>query len=365
MKRIAALVPSILNWAPGQRVRIETWAKHLAEYDWQVDIYPFESENLHEVLYKEGNTLNKIFHLSSCYIKYLKMILSKPPCDVLLIYREASIIGPAIIERLAKRLNVPIIFDFDDPLFLNLNSVNSQFSRLKFPKKMHTTFKLSDHIIAINDIMADYAKDFNPNVSIVPNVVDPERFRPALKTDGQVRLGWTGSLTTMHNLKSIAKPLQKLQKKYKVPVRVVGNGDLKIKGVELDVREWSPETEVSDLQDCSIGLMPLVEHPSNKWKFFLKVVQYLAIGLPVIAHDAGSNKDVIKNGVNGFIVNSEDEWYDYVSLLIEDTELRKKMSKNARQMALDNYIPEIQIPRVARIFENVLSQAKTKNGSSI
>ncbi len=362
MKRIAALVPNVLGYAPGQQVRIETWAKHLDKYGWQVDIYPFESESLHEVLYKKGGTLTKASRMTASYLKQLKLILQKPPCDVLLIYREASLIGPAIIERLAKRLNVPIVFDFDDPIFLtDLHSVNNFFSRLKFPGKTHTLFELSDRIIAINDIMGGYAEKYNPNVSIVPNVVDPEKFCPADTPTESVKLGWTGSFSTMHNLKAIAAPLQRIQAKYNVPIRVIGNGGLKIDGVKLDIREWSPQTEASDLQDCSIGLMPLIEHPGNKWKFFLKVVQYLALGLPIVAHDAGSTRDVIKDGVNGFIVESDDEWYNRISLLIENTELRKKMSLAARQTALDNYTPKVQVPRVAQIFEDVLAKQNRKS----
>lgn len=361
MKRIVALVPNVLDWSPGQRVRIESWAKHLVEYGWQVDIRSFESDSLHEILYKEGNIINKAVKISQCYLSQLKFILQKPSCDILFIYREASLIGPAIIERLAKRLKVPIVYDFDDPIFLtDLNSVNKLFSRLKFPKKTHTIFDLSDHIIAINDIMGNYAREFNPNVSVVPNFVDTERFCPAHKTDEAVRLGWSGSFSTMHNLKAIASPLQKLQEKYNVPIRVIGNGDIKIKNVNLEIRQWSPQTEVSDLQDCSIGLMPLAEHPGNKWKFFLKVIQYLAVGLPVVAQQGGSNSDVIKDGVNGFVVKSQDEWYDRLSLLIEDTVLRQKMSQAARQTALDCYSTHVQMNRVADIFENVLAQFNIK-----
>jgi glycosyltransferase involved in cell wall biosynthesis len=149
-----------------------------------------------------------------------------------------------------------------------------------------------------------------------------------------------------------------LQEKYKVPVRVIGNGDLKIDGVRLDVRQWSAQTEVSDLQDCSVGMVPLVEHPSNKWKFFLKVIQYLAVGLPVVAQKAGSNSDVIKDGVNGFVVENEKQWYERLALLIEDDDLRRRMSRAARQTVLDNYTPQIQMPRVAQIFEEVLAQGK-------
>ena len=361
MKRIAALVPNILNTTPGQRVRIESWAKYLKDYGWTVDLYPFEDQALNEVLYKQGEALPKAQRMLSCFYNQVKVILRKPPCDVLFIYREASLVGPLVIERLAKRLNVPIVYDFDDPIFLTQKSTSSGwFSMLKFPQKTHSLFRLSDRIISINDIMGDYARKFNPAVSVVPNFVDPEVFRPADSPNDAVRIGWSGSHSTMHNLKAIAEPLRRLQNKYKVPVRVVGNGNLEIEGVNLDVRQWTVKTEVSDLQDCSIGVVPLEESSGNQWKFFLKVVQYLAIGLPVVAQKAGSNSDVIKDGVNGFVVETEDEWYNRISLLIEDKDLRQRMSRAARQTALDHYSPQAQMPRVAQIFEEVLADSKTK-----
>lgn len=364
MKRIAALVPNILNTSPGQRVRIESWAKYLKDYGWTVDLYPFEDQALNEVLYKQGAALPKARRMTVCFFNQLKLMLSKPSCDILFIYREASLIGPLIVERLAKRLNVPIVYDFDDPIFLTQKSASSGwFSLLKFPQKTHKLFRLSDRIISINDIMGDYARKFNPAVSVVPNFVDPEVFRPADHPNDEVRIGWSGSHSTMHNLKAIAEPLRRLQNKYKVPVRVVGNGNLEIEGVDLDVRQWSVETEVSDLQDCSIGVVPLEESSGNQWKFFLKVVQYLAIGLPVVAQKAGSNSDVIKDGVNGFVVETEDEWYNRISLLIEDKDLRQRMSQAARQTALDHYSPQAQMPRVAQIFEEVLADSKTKKKS--
>ncbi len=78
MKRIAALVPNKLDFSPGQRLRIEAWSQHLSEYGWTIDFYPFESEKLHEVLYKPGNHLKKISYTISCYREQLKRILSKP-----------------------------------------------------------------------------------------------------------------------------------------------------------------------------------------------------------------------------------------------------------------------------------------------
>jgi len=355
MKRIAALVPNKLNVSPGQRIRIETWAKHLADDEWQIDFYPFEDEQLHEIFYQSGNRLSKTSRMISCYVRQLRKVLNGLQCDGLFIYREASLIGPSFIERLTKRLQVPMIYDIDDPIFLPYKSpVNGWLSLLKFSRKTHSLFRMSDRVISINSLIGDYARKHNPAVSVVPNFVDTDVFRPLKgKNDEQPKIIWTGSVSTLQNLTTVAEPLRKLQAKYNIPVRVVANGETTIDGVKLDSRQWSPEAEISNLQECDIGIVPLLDLEWNSWKFYLKTVQYMAAGLPVVGRKVGSNAEVIKDGVNGFLVDTEQEWFERLSLLIENSELRRKMGEEARKTAVKNYSVKSQMPRVAEIFSQV------------
>lgn len=355
MKRIAALVPNKIGVSPGQRLRIEAWSKHLADRGWTVDFYPFETEDLHKVFYKKGKYLQKIKLLISCYYNQLKNVLNEINCDGLFIYREAALIGPNFIERLSKRLKVPIIYDIDDPVFLSYKSpVNGWFSLLKFSSKTHNLFKMSDHVISINSIIGDYAKKFNDSVTVVPNFVDTDVYKPLNKIqNSSPKIAWTGSISTLQNLTTIAQPLKNLQAKYNVDVRVIANGTTKIDGVKLDLREWTPEVEISTLQDCDIGIVPLLDLEWNPWKFYLKTIQYMAVGLPVVARKIGSNAEVIEDGVNGFLVETEEEWEDRLSLLIENAELRKKMGASARVRAVENFSIKSQMPRVLEIFSKV------------
>ncbi|MDT4898884.1 MAG: hypothetical protein QOH25_3961 [Acidobacteriota bacterium] len=362
MKRIAALVPNFLGVSPGQRVRIESWVPHLQQAGWTVDFYPFEDEQLHRILYQSGSPHKKAAHLLSCYQRQLRTVLQGPPCDLLFIYREAALIGPALIERVAARLKAPLIYDLDDPVFLPYRSpMNGWFSLLKFPRKTHAFFRLSDHIIAINSSIAEYAARFNPSVSIVPNCVDVERYRPAPKPPGEsVRLVWMGSHSTMSNLESIAAPLRRLQAEYRTPLRIIGAGEVNLPGIETELRQWSADTEVTDLGDCDVGLVPLPDHPWHRWKFFFKTVQYMAMGLPVIARRMGSNSEVVQEGVNGFLVETEDEWYDRLRTIVTDHDLRRRMGAAARATIVERYSTQVQMPRMVSIFERVLEGAKTK-----
>lgn len=360
MRRIAALVPNSLGVSPGQRVRIESWTPYLEQAGWTIDFYPFEDERLHEVLYRQGAMRAKISLLISCYLRQLRLILKGPPCDLLFVFREAALFGPALLERLAARLKVPIIYDLDDPVFVPYRSpINGWFSLLKFSKKTHTIFRLSDHVIAINQLIADYAAKFNPSVSVIPNCVDIERYRPAPRRemDAVVRLVWMGSHSTMRNLESIAAPLRRLQAAHPAPLRIVGAGQANLPGVDLEMRQWSAETEVASLQDCDIGLVPLPDHPWHHWKFFYKTVQYMAMGLPVVARRLGSNSEIIEDGVNGFLVETEDEWYERLLTLVKEAELRRRMGEAARATVVESYSTQRQMPRLVKIFDEVLQRS--------
>ncbi|HEU4389176.1 MAG TPA: glycosyltransferase [Blastocatellia bacterium] len=359
LKRVAALVPNILGTSPGQRVRIESWARHLEPHGWQVDFYPFEDEALHEVLYSPASVFTKANRLARCFRRQFDLVLKGPPCDLLLIYREVALIGPAVLERLAARLGVPIVYDIDDPVFLPYRSpANGWFSLLKFSRKTHTLFKLSDRIIAINNLIGNYAATFNPAVAIVPNCLDTDLYRPApMREPGAVRIGWTGSQSTMQNLLSIIAPIKRLQSHYTAPLRVIGVGEAGLGNLDVEVKQWSAAGEIADLQGCDIGLVPLADLPWNRWKFFLKTVQYMACGLPVVARRMGSNSEVIKDGVNGFLVETEDEWYRRLELLVSNHDLRLRMSHEARKTAVEQFSLERQIPKIAEILNDVRRRA--------
>lgn len=359
MKRIAALVPDVLGVGMGQGLRIEFWARHLEAAGWKVDFYPFEDAALHEIIHGAGNSAAKVPRLMACYTRRLRLVLDDIPCDLLFLYREAAAFGPALLERLAFRHPVPVVYDLDDPIFVPYRGPNNGwFSLLKFPGKTKSVLRRVDHVIAINGLIGDYAARYNPSVSVIPMFLDTEQFvpAPASPDNGPVRVGWIGSETTMPNLGTIAEPLRRLQARTGAQVRVIGKGGLDLPGVETEVLQWSAATEVADLAACHIGVVPLTDLPWNKWKFNFKTIQYMAVGLPVVARRLASNVEVIEDGVNGFLVETREEWFDRLLTLSTDPQLRRRMGEAARATVVERYSNDAQIPRVLALFDQVLSR---------
>ncbi len=355
-RRIAALVTALAGVSPGQRLRVEFWARHLGEYGWTVDFFQFEDEGLHQVLHQPGATLAKGRSFVRCYARQARNVRRLEGYDVIYVYREAALIGPAVIERLAARTGVPVVYDLDDPTFVRYRSpTNGWASLLKFPGKERSLFRIARQVITVNGIIGEYAARYNPAVTVIPMFLDVEHYRPIGEpVDGPPRLVWSGSHSTMQNVYAIAPALRRLQEDCDTPIRIVGEGGLELPGVRTDLRQFQVANEVSDIADCHIGLVPLADIPWNRWKFFFKAVQYMATGLPVVAQRMGSNPEVIDDGVTGFLVETQDEWYDRLRLLVEDGELRQRMGAAARAAAVGRFSVAAQMPRVASVFDRAV-----------
>jgi glycosyltransferase involved in cell wall biosynthesis len=365
LKRLVALVPNVLELSPGQRARIELWAWHLEQAGWHVRFEPFASERLQEVLYERGRTPAKAMRLLDSYLRHLLTTLRGFDADVVFVYREAALIGPALTERIAAR-RAPVIYDIDDPTFIPYRSpFNGWLSLLKFPGKTNSLIRLSDHVIAINRPIADYALRYNPSVSVMPNLIDTDRYRPADQPSGYPpHLVWIGSHSTTSNLETLTGPLSRLQQSVRAPLRIIADRPVALAGVETEHRPWSSATEVGDLASASIGIVPLNDLPWNRWKFFFKTLQCMAVGLPVVARRIGSNPEVIEDGVNGFLVESEHEWHDRLLALVRDPGLRRRIGQAARATVLDRYSVERRMPDVVAIFDTMVSQRAAGAGSA-
>lgn len=326
-------------------------------------MYEFEDARLREVLYSSGHSAAKAVRILACFQRQLRRVWTMPPTDVVLVYREAALLGPAILERLVARRGIPIVFDLDEPIFMAYRSPTSGWaSLLKFPRKTHSIFRMATQIIAVNSLIGDYAARFNPAVTVIPNFVDMRRYPVAERPlNRPPRLVWTGSHTTLQNLHTITPALRRLQNDMPdlAPLRVVSSGVIDLPGVRIESRQWTADTEVTDIQDCDIGLVPLNDAPWNPWKFYLKTVQYMAAGLPVVARRMGSNPEMIQDGVNGFVVETQDEWYERLKLLLEDAALRRRMGEAARETAVRHYSVEAQMDRVAKVFEDASAARMT------
>ena len=224
--------------------------------------------------------------------------------DAIYLFREAALFGPPMFERLSYRSGVPIIFDFDDAIFVRyVSPSNGVLSYLKCPTKTKAICRLATHVIAGNPYLADYARQTSKNVSIVPTTIDTEKYEviPRETVGDLPVIGWSGSFSTVQHLDSLASALRRLARTEKFRLVVIGTPSYKLDDVEVEAVPWHSATEVSDLRQIDIGIMPLPDEPWSRGKCGLKALQYMALGILALLARGGQLGDC-PGPVNGFSV---------------------------------------------------------------
>ncbi len=341
--------------SPGQRFRIEQWEPLLRARGVEITYEPFENEELHRLLYRTGNMGRKLAHVSRGFARRLSVIDSVRQYDVVYIFREAALLGPPVFERLIKRTHVPMILDFDDAIFVSYRSPsNGYLSYLKFAAKTKTICRLASHVIVGNSYLAEYARQFNPRVTIIPTTIDTQKYtvRREEKTDVPV-IGWTGSFSTVQHLDTLRGALQKLARRERFRLRVIGTPEYRLEGVEVEPIRWRSESELDDLRPIDIGVMPLPNDAWSKGKCGLKALQFMALGIPTICSPVGVNTEIIQDGENGFIADTEQEWVDKMGRLLRSVDLRNRLGLAGRATVEQKYSAIAQAPRVYEVIESI------------
>ena len=362
--KVLALVPTEYDLNPGQRYRIEQWEPLLREQGVEITYSAFSSPALSHILYRPGYLLRKAGLMTVAFLGQSRSVVRAHRFDLVYVFREAALFGPAVIETLIARQGIPLVYDFDDAIFVPYKSPsNSYLSYLKFFGKTAGICRKARQVMVGNPHLREYAIQFNTEVTVVPSTIDTARYRPELRrhsSDGVPVIGWTGSYSTFQHLEKTFPALAKLAKRHRFRLVVVGTRAPEIPGVEVEFRRWSSETEARDLADIDIGIMPLPDDPWSRGKCGLKALQYMALGIPPVVSPVGVNTEIVKDRVNGLLAVSEDEWVDRLSRLIEHPDLRAVLGRAARQTVEDRYSAHVAAPRVLETFEKALSEKTSR-----
>jgi glycosyltransferase involved in cell wall biosynthesis len=263
--------------------------------------------------------------------------------DVALVQREAMFMGPPVFEEIYARARGSLVFDFDDSIWITtVSEQNKAFAFLKSSGKTDRLIRVSKAVFAGNRYLADHARPLNPRTEVVPTTIDTDEYQPAISHDSRKKpivIGWSGSFSTVQYFKPMVPVLQRLKKKHgdRVAFRVIGDGSYREASLDLQGLPWRLETEVSDLRQLDIGLMPLPDDEWAKGKCGLKGLQYMAFGMPTLMSPVGVNSEIIQDGVNGFLPRTDDEWFDRLSALVDDATLRRRIGEAGRATVESQY----------------------------
>lgn len=284
----------------------------------------------------------------------IRALLNVNGYDVVVVEYEILPYFPPAAELVLKAMNIPYIVNYDDAIFYRYSQSPNPFIRVMLSGKIDTVMRNAELVIAGNRYLCDYAeKTGAKRVEILPTVVDIDKYPAGPAKDGKVfTIGWIGSPSTAKYLNDIAPALARVCEGGMAKVVLIGAGSARLPGVPVEHKPWNEETEIQDLKECDVGIMPLCDGLWERGKCGLKTIQYMACSLPVVVSPVGVNSEIVEDGTTGILASSNEEWIRALSALRDDKALRKRLGSAGRRRVEERYSLQGAAPRFARFIRD-------------
>jgi glycosyltransferase involved in cell wall biosynthesis len=276
-----------------------------------------------------------------------------PDYDCLFLQRKRF---HGLLLKLLRKRAKKIVYDFDDSVMYKNSKASSPYSATR-QKRFAAMVRASDHVIAGNNFLKEQTVKITGHVTLIPTVIDESRY-PAKEYDlkkEKVIIGWIGDHGSIHYLEKMRPVFEELGKKYPhIELEIICDIFFNCDNIPVVKRIWSAEHEIEYLHELDIGVMPLVQDPWSEGKCGLKILQYFGVGVPTVCTPVGVNRDVVREGFNGYFANSPAEWIEKLSLLIEDREKQKIMGMRGREIVFQSFSLAACAPKLYNVlFETV------------
>ena len=318
----------------------------------------FYSDATFDILYKKGNRGRKVFLIAAAYLCRLFRLRSYRHFDYIFIQRAASPVGPAFFETILARLfKKKIIYDFDDAIWMPQDGKGGRFFRwLKSYDKVGSICRMAYCVTPGNEFLADYARRFTNQVKVIPTVVDTEKKYTIQKkhsAEQELVVGWTGSHSTLRYLLSLKETLIECDRDPETHFLIIADKPpTELHLTKLRFIPWKEESEISDLVNMDVGIMPLIDNDWTRGKCGFKAIQYMALGIPALVSPVGVNETIVDDGINGFVCRSSEDWTNKIQLLKNDPGLRQQMGEAAREKIKKSYSINYAFPLILAILNN-------------
>ena len=301
---------------------------------------------------KEHGVQASVQRFPKGFFAKLKVFKSVRQYDILFIQRKRF---PVLWLKLIRKNAKKIVYDFDDSVMYRNSKYVSNESKTRV-KVFKNIVNASDHVIAGNEYLQKNTVPYTQNVTIIPSPIDMTSYpqKKYLEKNDNITLGWIGAHGSIHYLKKMKPIFETLGKRNdRLRLKIVCDTFFDCENIVVEKKQWTEKDEVADIQSFDIGLMPLMDDPWSHGKCGLKILQCLAVGVPVVCSPAGINREIVEDGVHGFWANTEEEWIEKLKTLINDPDLRKRMGMEGRKRVVEYYSLRANAPRMLKIFQQL------------
>lgn len=362
MKRLLFIMPNPVESA-SERHRIYQYLPQLERAGFACTVRPFAGRKLFQAI-QAARLAPKLFYAPFSCLRRALDLYSLPRFDVVVIHREAFPFFCPTVENMVLRRHRKVVFSLDDAIYAgHQNTPNQSYPwiyRLKYGSRVNEVLAKSAHVIAGSRTLGEHAQRFNSRVSVIPTVVDTRRYvyHPPAVSGDLLTIGWVGSRSTSSYLPEIEPAMRRLSETHgqKIRFRIYGHPQRKLDLPNFESLPFSLASEIEDLRNIDIGIMPV---PDNEWtrgKCAFKAIQYMALGIPTVASPVGMAKEVVQHSVNGFWARTPEEWFKALSRLITDADLRKRFAEEGRKTVEARYSLHTWGPRLSELLGQVLEE---------
>ncbi|HNV88026.1 MAG TPA: glycosyltransferase family 4 protein [Methylotenera sp.] len=263
--------------------------------------------------------------ISGGFLSILRTFLAAKKSDVVVILRKTF---PYPIFWILRKLSKKLIFDFDDAIFSNTDGSYSKTRMHRFK----ITVASCDYIFAGNQYLAAKAKNYNPSVAVIPTSVEVDKYNLSCQKDNEAfELVWIGSKSTRKYIAEIIPSLENAAQNIpNLRLKIIADFELTSTKLNINNVAWTEHSEAIELCKADVGLAPMPENNWTKGKCALKVLQYMASGLPVISSQSGVNAYVVEDGISGYLVSDSSQWAERIVQLSKDKVALTKMGERGR-----------------------------------
>ncbi|WHX48665.1 glycosyltransferase [Paenibacillus woosongensis] len=289
--------------------------------------------------------------------------------DVIIVQRDCLEYEAAqkLVEN-CKTRQIALVFEVDDD-FLSIDQQHPEFDLYRDKiKTIRYLLEAADIVTVSSEVLREKFIPYSNNIYVLPNVVDERIWFPAPRNaaknintlDKIIDIVYIGSNTHSADLQLIQPAVEKImnwgkEEGYSIKFYVIGgdreerewyNKIIVPKGMEnyIDFIKW-----VKNTNNFTFALAPLVDNKINNAKSYLKYLDYGALGLPALYSDIEPFRLVVNNGVNGFLCNDTDGWFESMKDIIQDSDLRSKFISNIqldikeKHLLKDNYLQWVNL----------------------
>lgn len=283
-------------------------------------------------LLRQSGFAPKHHTISGGIFPFISALRHAKDADIVVLIRKTF---PYPLLWLLQKCCKTLIFDFDDAIFCNSNGSQSNTRMQRFIQ----TIKRCDYVFAGNRYLAQAAQKYQTNTAIIPTSLDTTKYALKPTKDNQAFvLVWIGSRSTKKYIAGILPAIEAAA--IYIPnltLRIIADFSLESRLVNIENVPWSERSEASAVVSADIGLAPLPADNWTKGKCALKVLQYMAAGLPVITSPTSANAEAIEDNRSGYYAHKLEDWTRLIQQAHRDAVALKDMGHFAKQQVVKNY----------------------------